>query len=102
MMFSYPNHGNKSSGEKSVRSIPVLCLFLLVALISSCNDQAEKLDNRSLLWHSLGNIDAAVLDQMLDRYEDLHPGVTIVREQISADEIVAQYERRVNKGLGPT
>ena len=37
MMFSYPNHGNKSSGEKSVRSIPVLCLFLLVALISSCN-----------------------------------------------------------------
>jgi len=102
MMFSYPNHGNKSSGEKSVRSIPVLCLFLLVALISSCNDQAEKPDNRSLLWHSLGNIDAAVLDQMLDRYEDLHPGVTIVREQIPADEIVAQYERRVNKGLGPT
>ena len=101
MTFKLRTQQSESPGQFRVRTILVLGLFLLVALISSCNNQGEELDDRLLFWHSLGERDAAVLDQMLDRYEDLHPGVTIVREQVPAEEIVDQYERRVNEGLGP-
>lgn len=90
-----------SFGKSKSRFLLVVGLLIWAALVSACKDQAAEPNDRLLLWHSLGEKDAAVLDQILGRYEDLHPGVTIVREQIPADEIVDQYERRVEEGLGP-
>ena len=88
-------------GRRRKRLALGLGLLLLAAFLSSCDAQEGETTGRLLLWHSLGERDAAVLDQILDRYEDLHPGMTVVRENIPVVEIVTQYERRVEEGLGP-
>lgn len=72
--------------------------------LAACQADANSdgaLHGRILLWHSWPEADTVVLDQMLQQFTAIHPGVTIITAVIPPDELRARYESTAPQGLGP-
>jgi len=85
------------------RRLIVGCLLLLMLILAGC--QAEKSDdelNGSItLWHSWTPAEAAVLDEALAEFEQLHPKVRIIPVALPEDQILEEFVDAGNDGLGP-
>jgi arabinogalactan oligomer/maltooligosaccharide transport system substrate-binding protein len=64
-------------------------------------DEEGELHGRILLWHSWSVEETAVLEQILQQFMDIHPGVTIIATAIPANELLTRYENAAPQGLGP-
>ena len=81
-----------------------VCLNLFLVSLSACQpdlNSNDALHGRILLWHSWPEPDTAVLDQILQQFTAIHPGVTIITAVIPPDELRQRYESTVPQGLGP-
>lgn len=85
--------------NKSVKAI----WLLLVLIISGCQDEVpdEVLDGRVTLWHSWSDQEAAVLNEALDQFEEIHPGVRIISVAVPEDIIFDEFVAAGNSGFGP-
>ncbi|MCB0150311.1 MAG: extracellular solute-binding protein, partial [Caldilineaceae bacterium] len=53
-----------------------------------------------LLWHNLPEMEAAALNNALDRYRRANPGVDVIVEA-QGGNMEAEFERATRSGLGP-
>ena len=86
--------------------LSVLFLFLALALLAGCSttDTADGVEvqirDGVLLWHNLPEVEAAALDNALDRYRRANPGIDIIVEALG-ENMETEFVRATRSGLGP-
>lgn len=85
------------------RLLRIVRLLILLLLIVSCRAPSpdDELSGRITLWHSWPEEDAVVLEEALAQFEEIHPGVSIVPVTLPEDQILDEYHKSGNDGLGP-
>lgn len=79
-----------------------LSIFFCCALLTSCSiGNSNELTGVVNLWHSWDDEEAAVLNQVLDRFTDIHPDVTVRATVVESEELRGRFEQSVAAGLGP-
>ena len=86
-----------------------LILIGLALLLSACSvgELRAQLSNklsfrgRLLVWHTWEGSDALVLEGIFDSFMEVHPGVRIVSEYVSPNQLQERFNDRISAGLGP-
>lgn len=84
-------------------------VFLLVAaiLFAGCSPgetppDSRQLQGRILIWHTWAESEAAALDEILARFRNIHPDVTIKQQSFAqVSSMLEQFETAADSGLGP-
>jgi len=78
-------------------------MFFLLLFIGGCqsNGQDEELKGRFTLWHSWSQNDAILLEEALKQFEEIHPQVRIITVAMSEGQMLQEFHRVGNDGLGP-
>lgn len=77
-------------------------LFCLPLLLASCGlGSSTELSGVVNIWHSWDEEEAVVLNQVLTRFTDINPDVTIRATVIGVDQLRARFEQSATAGLGP-
>ncbi|MBK8988693.1 MAG: extracellular solute-binding protein [Chloroflexi bacterium] len=80
-----------------------LSLFLLFILLAGCRS-TDALPNgrgRILLWHSWTAAEADTMAGILQKFNEIHPNVTVISQAIPPENLYQQYEQAARLGLGP-
>lgn len=77
----------------------VFLLLLMVGCQSTAPD--DGLQGRITLWHSWTPAEEAVLDDALVQFQEIHPQVHISTVALPRDQILKEFYRVGNDGLGP-
>ena len=85
------------------RMLSIVGLLFVLLLISGCGGNAadDELSGRITLWHSWAEEDAAVLEEALAQFEEIHPRVRIASVALPRDQILDEFNKSGNDGLGP-
>ncbi|NDJ60295.1 MAG: extracellular solute-binding protein [Chloroflexi bacterium] len=77
-------------------------VLISVMLLAACAPTtADESGGSILLWYSLESSDAAVIEILLDRFEETRPGVNVVGVQVDAEQLLTRYITAAQMGLGP-
>ena len=81
----------------------IFWLLFLLLLITGCqgNKPDGELNGRITIWHSWRAADAAVLQDVLARFGEIHPNVQITTVALPEDQILDEYIDAGNDGFGP-
>lgn len=85
------------------RQLSVAWLLLLLLTMASCQTTLpdDELSGRIILWHSWSSAEAAVLEEALAEFQEIHPGVHIVEFALPEEQILTEFYDAGNDGLGP-
>ena len=82
-----------------------ILLLTIALLLSACRtsppETEEGLQGHLLFWHFFQGKTAEVLNDVLDKYTQLHPKVKIVSESVPAAGISEKFIQQAQSGLGP-
>ena len=90
-----------------LRRLAIVALVVgLASLTASCSAFGRgaddgQLSGRILLWHTWSGEEAVVLNDMLNQFSAIHPGVRIITTAFDQAAIRAAYTDRTRSGLGP-
>ena len=77
-------------------------LLLLLYLVSCQTDGVDdELNGRVTLWHGWSPEEAAVLEEALIEFQEIHPNAHVAAVALPSDEIVTEFIDAGNDGLGP-
>ena len=78
-------------------------IVFLLLLMAGCQSPApdDELKGRIILWHSWTPTEAAVLDAALAQFQAIHPQVHISTVALPRDQIMQEFYRVGDDGLGP-
>ena len=77
-------------------------LFLLFLLVGCrATSPGDELSGRITLWHSWPEEDVVVLEEALAQFQEIHPDVRIMPVAFTADQILEEFNKSGNDGLGP-
>jgi len=65
------------------------------------NAADDKMRGRLTLWHSWTPAEAEVLDAALAQFQEIHPGVRIIPVPMPEDQMLSEFSKSGNDGLGP-
>lgn len=96
------------------RSFPPVALLLLGVLLlgalalggcspgePSRGEDGQPTRGRVLLWHMWNESDATLLNQLLERFHQVYPEITVISIAFSPEELQEQFALTVDRGLGP-
>ena len=88
---------------KAGRGWRIFWLFFLLLVITGCQgDKPDgELNGRITIWHSWRAADAAVLQDVLARFGEIHPNVQVTTVALPEDQILDEYIKAGNDGFGP-
>jgi ABC-type glycerol-3-phosphate transport system substrate-binding protein len=73
-----------------------------IVILADRLDANSDLEGRMLVWHAGDMIQAEALDQVIDAFSTLHPGVEVRAQRFAnLDEMRLQFQLASNAGLGP-
>ena len=78
-----------------------ITMLLFVGNLVGFSRNDGQLSGRILLWHSLNEADATVLDDILDSFGALNPKTNIQATYISPETLLDRYQTASDSGLGP-
>ncbi len=82
-----------------------LIIFLIGVVVVACSaarasDEPE-LRGQILIWHGWSGQEAAILDQLLDQFMTIYPGVIVIHERKPLAEIGDDFLEEARLGTGP-
>lgn len=82
-----------------------LTIFLIGIMVVACSaatasDEAE-LRGQILMWHGWSGQEAAILDQLLEQFMAIYPGVIVIHESKPLAEIGDDFLEEARLGTGP-
>lgn len=78
--------------------LPALMVMVLVGCMPTTD---SRIRGRILLWHSGGESEAIVFDELIQRFEEIYPDARVLRTLIPEGELREQYVTSARSGLGP-
>lgn len=84
--------------------VTVFMLFFLLVSCSGADTPATdetSLEGQVLLWHDWQGTETQILNELIEKFTELHPDVKVIGQPVSPDTIVERYEDRNASGLGP-
>ncbi len=78
----------------------LLGTLFLTLLLGGCQDSNTR-QGDIMLWHSWGEQDTAVLEQIIANYQAINPGVTVLTQRLPPEQMMERYASSVVNGLGP-
>ena len=75
--------------------------FLLTMMGCQSTTQDDELNGRITLWHSWSGTEAAILEDALGQFQEIHPDVQVITTAVPESEILAGFIEAGNNGLGP-
>ncbi|MEX1020159.1 MAG: extracellular solute-binding protein [Litorilinea sp.] len=89
------------TGIALVISAALALLFISIYAVSGRSDNGN-LQGRILIWHAYAGAEAEAFQEMLERFRNIHPDVTVMQQSFAtADLLQAEYLNAVTTGLGP-
>lgn len=81
----------------------VAALLAATLVLAGCRTERpeDELKGRLTLWHAWTEAEAAVLDEALAEYQELHPEVRVISIALPQDQILEEFIDAGNDGLGP-
>ncbi len=78
-------------------------LLFLILLIVGCRPDSpnDEMRGRITVLHSWPEEDAVVLEEAVAQFEEIHPGVRIVQVSLPEGQILEEFKKSGNDGLGP-
>jgi arabinogalactan oligomer/maltooligosaccharide transport system substrate-binding protein len=78
-------------------------IIFLLLILSGCQSSAgdDELEGRISLWHSYSPEEARVLQEALTQFEEIHPKVQIITIAMPEGQMLEQFYKVGNNGLGP-
>ena len=80
--------------------LPVIALLFLVACAGGSVEDSE-LHGRVLLWHTWSGADEAALNELLDKFNDVYPEITVISISYTEPELRDQFVDVAQRGMGP-
>lgn len=82
----------------------LLSITVAAVILAGCLAERSKdeLRGRIILWHSWSEAEAAVLDEALAEYQELHPEVRVIPVALPQDQILEEFVDAGNDGLAPS
>ncbi len=80
--------------------VPLIAILLLVACGGEPAPESE-LEGRVLLWHTWSGSDEQALNELLDKFNDVYPEVTVISISYSDEELREQFVDVAQRGMGP-
>lgn len=90
--------------DRTVKSPAFLLFILFFLLLVGCQSAASApVDSKGklLLWHGWTDTEAETLANVLQKFNEIHPNVTVVSQQVPPENLLRQYEQAARLGLGP-
>jgi arabinogalactan oligomer / maltooligosaccharide transport system substrate-binding protein len=79
----------------------IALIFISVYAVSGRTEDGV-LQGRVLIWHAYTNAEAEALEEMIDRFRNIYPNVTVMQQSFSnLDVLQEEYQNAVSTGLGP-
>ncbi len=79
-----------------------LFLFLILLIVGCRTDSSnDEMRGRITVWHSWPEEEAVALEEVVDQFEEIYPGVRIVLVALPEDRILGEFIKSGNAGLGP-
>lgn len=73
----------------------------LIVLLVACRSGDNGQSGRIILWHGVGGNRGQALQQAIGRYTDIHPEVTVIVQEVPAEELHERFASSASQGLGP-
>lgn len=86
---------------KTVCRILFLFVVLLLAACGYRSLESETLRGRILVWHDWSGDEEQFLNNLLDKFIEIHPEVTIIRKVIPAEVFIDKFSRHAKASVGP-
>ncbi|UCC52113.1 MAG: extracellular solute-binding protein [Anaerolineaceae bacterium] len=85
------------------RLVKVIGLLLLLLATVSCrsNTAEDEINGRVTLWHGWSAEEAFVLGEALSQFQEINPDVRIISVAIPQDQILNEFHKAGEDGLGP-
>ena len=78
-----------------------MLVFLLLVAGCQSNQGDDELKGPVTLWHSGSASEAAVLDEAIIQFQEIHPEVKVITVGWPRDEILNKFQRSGRDGVGP-
>lgn len=94
--------GNLGSVPRNV-VVRLFGILLIGLFIMGCqaNTTNNELKGRLTLWHSWTPAEVEVLEGALAQFQEIHPGVRIIPVSMPEEQILSEFSKTGNDGLGP-
>lgn len=79
----------------------IRALILLVLLFLAACQPAAAGQGKILLWHGWNEDEASTLHNVLQNFNEIYPGLTVISQAVPANELRQRYEQAARLGLGP-
>jgi len=80
--------------------LPLIALLFLVACTGGSAENTE-LQGRVLLWHTWSGADEDALNELLDKFNDVYPEITVISISYTGQELREQFVDVALRGMGP-
>lgn len=90
--------------DKTIKPSSLLHLLLLFLLLIGCQaTDGAPVERKGtiLLWHGWTEAETNTLASVLQKFNEIHPNVTVISQRVPAENLLRQYEQAARLGLGP-
>lgn len=89
------------TGIALIISAVLALIFISVYVVSGRSDDGT-IQGRVLIWHAYTGTEAEAFLEMLERFRNIHPNVTVMQQGFPSSEVLQEeYLAAVGTGLGP-
>jgi len=84
--------------------LSIVVIFIVGVLLAACASRATEetsMNGRVLLWHDWQGPETQTLNNLIEKFTELHPDVEVISLPVSADTMVNRFDDRNASGLGP-
>ena len=78
----------------------LLMIVLALVLLSACSG-ASPTTGRLIVWHTWNEVEAPIIEQVLEDFQGLHPDIKLSVERIEYTTAFSTYVQAARAGLGP-
>ena len=81
----------------------ILIVLVLLSLIGCAEQEtvSDDLDGAIIVWHTWPEPESLIIEDELNRFDEVHPNVTVVTEYVPLEDLQKEFEDTVTAGLGP-
>lgn len=91
----------KAQVKKTLSLFAIAAISLILFACQNRPPAGQNLSGRIIVWHSWNSTETAVLEDVFKRFEEINPGVTIIRLALAPQDLLFRFRQSAQEGVGP-